>query len=355
MNKTMTRILLSLCSLAFLYLCIVLIASVAQLADAADRIYLGMGQPVFWILISIFLYFVISPVVLYFKLPKALIPPIEIAGPKHDAYLNELLPRLALNPRLSGFPLNSIEDIPLAIKVLSKDADKIIHETASSVFVGTAVMQNGRLDGLITLFTQARMVWRIASVYQQRPSPRQMLYLYTNVGATAYIAANIEDIDFSALTAPIVVSILPSLHGGIPGLQGVATLLINSLTNGAANAFLTLRIGSIARQYSEALSYPSKRDVQKNATVLALGLIGRITKEHSIKIVTNFWESVKDTVLDVVDKTVDTSVQGIKGAAGKVSDTAISSAKVMGEALYSTVKEVKNVTSKITSRKNIES
>ena len=213
MNKTMTRILLTLCSLAFLYLCIVLIASVVQLADAADRIYLGMGQPVFWILMSIFLYFVISPVILYFKLPKALIPPIEISGPKYDAYLNELLLRLALNPRLSGFPLNSIEDISPAILVLSKDVDKIIRETASSVFVGTAVMQNGRLDGLITLFTQARMVWRIASIYQQRPSPRQMLYLYTNVGATAFIAANIEDIDFSALTAPIVVSILPSLKG----------------------------------------------------------------------------------------------------------------------------------------------
>ena len=167
----MTRILLTLCSLAFLYLCIVLIASVVQLADAADRIYLGMGQPVFWILMSIFLYFVISPVILYFKLPKALIPPIEISGPKYDAYLNELLLRLALNPRLSGFPLNSIEDISPAILVLSKDVDKIIRETASSVFVGTAVMQNGRLDGLITLFTQARMVWRIASIYQQRPSP----------------------------------------------------------------------------------------------------------------------------------------------------------------------------------------
>ena len=355
MNKTMTRVLLTLCSLALFYLCIVLIASIAQLADAADRIYLGMGQPVFWILISIFLYFVISPVVLYFKLPKALIPPIEISGPKHDAYLNELLPRLALNPRLSGFSLNCIEDISPALKVLSKDADKIIRETASSVFVGTAVMQNGRLDGLITLFTQARMVWRIASVYQQRPSPRQMLYLYTNVGATAFIAQNIDDVDFSAITAPIVVSILPSLKGAVPGLQGISTLLINSLANGAANAFLTLRVGSITKQYSEAITYPSKSEVQKNATFMALSLIGQITKENSLDIVANVWGGVKDTVSDVVDKTVDKSVQGIKGAAGKVSDTAISSAKAVGEALNSTVKEVKNVASKITSRKNIES
>lgn len=355
MSKTMTRILLTLCSLVFIYLCIVLIASVVQLADAADRVYLGMGQPVFWILMSVFLYFIISPVVLYFKLPKALIPPIEVSGPKHDAYLNELLRRLALNPRLSGYPLNCVEDIAPAILVLSKEADKIIRETASSVFVGTAVMQNGRLDGLITLFTQARMVWRIASVYQQRPSPRQMLYLYTNVGATAFIAASIADIDFSALTAPIVVSILPSLKGGIPGLQGVSTLLINSLANGSANAFLTLRIGSITRQYSEALSYPTKRDVQKNATVLALGLIGQITKENSVGIVTNFWGAVKDTVVNVVDKTVDTSIQGIKGAAGKVSDSATSGAKIMGEAFDSTVKGVKGVANKITFRKDVDS
>lgn len=326
-----------------------------QLADAADRIYLGMGQPVFWILMSTFLYFVISPLVLYFKLPKALIPPIEISGPQHDAYFNDLFHRLSSNPRLSGFPLNSIEDIPPAISVLSKDVDKIIRETASSVFVGTAVMQNGRLDGLITLLTQARMVWRIASIYQQRPSPRQMLYLYTNVGATAFIAANIEDIDFSALTAPIVVSILPSIKGGVPGLQGVSTLLINSLANGAANAFLTLRIGSIARQYSEALSYPSKRAVQKNATVLAIGLIGQIAKENSVNIVSNFWGAVKDTVMDVVDKSVDTSVQSIKGAAGKISDSTISGAKAMGGALDSTLKGVKGVASKMASKKSDES
>lgn len=52
-------------------------------------------------------------------------------------------------------------------------------------------MKNGRLDGLVVLSCPLRMLWRIASVYYQRPPPRQMLYLYSNVGANVLFADNI--------------------------------------------------------------------------------------------------------------------------------------------------------------------
>ena len=139
-------------------------------------------------------------------------------------------------------------------------ADKVVQDTANNVFVGTAVMQNGRLDGLIVLVAQLRMVWQIAKIYYQRPSPRQMLYLYSNVGTTVFLADSIQQINFMELAAPLVASVIPSLKGAIPGLQGIATLMVNSIANGSANAFLTLRVGIVTRQYCETLTIPSSQD-----------------------------------------------------------------------------------------------
>lgn len=336
----MLRILVILGALILSYLCVVLAASIGQLADTADRIYLGLGQSVFWILTTIFLFFVASPFTLYFRLPKALIPPAETSGPKHDEYIIQLRSRLAKNPRLKEVPLERTEDVISAITVLSKHADELIKQTANTVFVGTAVMQNGRLDGFITLLAQAKMVWEIAMLYNQRPSPRQMLYLYSNVAATAFLAQSIDDIDFSELVTPIVVSIIPSLKGAVPGLQGISHLLVNSLSSGAANSMLTLRVGFVTRQYCEAISRPSQQLVRKNASVAALAMIGQITKDNSIQIVKKSWEAVAGLASDAIGATV----QVVKTTAGKVSDTAVAGAKNVGNAFGSTVDKVSDTT-----------
>lgn|GEM_PF-151243 len=340
MNKSLLRILVIIGALILSYLCVVLVASIGQLADTADRIHIGLGQPVFWILTTIFLLFAASPFFLYFRLPKALIPPAETSGPKHDEYINQLRSRLSKNPRLKEVPLERTEDIVSAISMLSKRADELIKQTANTVFVGTAVMQNGRLDGFITLLTQTKMVWEIAALYNQRPSPRQMLYLYSNVAATALLAQSIDDIDFSELVTPIVVSIIPSLKGAVPGLQGISHLLVNSLSSGAANAMLTLRVGFVARQYCEAISTPSQQLVRKNASIAALAMIGQITKDNSTQIVKKSWGAVAGLASD----TVGATVQGIKTTAGKVADTTVAGSKIVGNALGSTVDKVADVT-----------
>lgn len=332
MDKTVIRILVMVGSLILFYLCVLLVASITQLATAADRIYLGLGQPVFWILLSIFLFFVVSPLILYFKLPKALIPPADTSGHKHEEYLIQLRLRLAKNVRLVGVPLKSQNDLQSALATLSQDANKLIRETAGAVFVSTAIMQNGRLDGFITLVTQTRMVWRIACIYQQRPSPRQMLYLYSNVGANALLAESIEDIDLSEIVSPILGS---SLTSAIPGMS----LIVNSIVNGAANAFLTLRVGAITRQYCEALSAPSKKLVRRNATLSAASMVGEIVKENGARVLDGSWGAVKGMI--------DSTMQGAKNAATVVAESSVSGVKVMGSALGSTVQGAKSVSSMV--------
>jgi hypothetical protein len=337
MNKSMTRILTLLSGLVIVYASVVMLASIVQLADAADRIHLGAGKSVFWALLTTFVLFLLTPVVIYFRLPRPLIPPADKSEPLYEEFMTELRYRMRANPRLKNVRLDSSVDIPAAIEHLSRDADGVIRETASVVFVGSAVMQNGRLDGLIILFTQVRMVWQIASIYYQRPSPRQMLYLYSNVGATALLADSIQEIEFSELVAPLVVSIFPSLKGAVPGLQGISTLLVNSLANGAANAFLTLRVGIVARQYCESTTTPSRNEVRQSATVSALALVGQITKENGARIVQGSWSAVRDAVEDAVDSTV----QGVRGATGRMVDATVTGVRGVVDSIASTARGAK--------------
>ena len=76
----------------------------------------------------------------------------------------------------------------------------------------------------------------------------------------------------------MVALIIPSAKGAIPGVQGISHLLVNSIANGTANAFLTLRVGIVARRYLEATAVPSRQETQRSATVSALALVGAIAR-----------------------------------------------------------------------------
>lgn len=342
MERSFRHILIALALLVLFYAGTVFVGSVVQLANAADRIFIGLGQPVFWLLSAALIIVAVTPIALYFSLPKALVPPAESSGEEHEKYMLRLRESLRKNPRLKGTSIDSNDDVIAALANLSQEAEKVVKGTASTVFVATAVMQNGRLDGLITLITQTRMVWQIASIYYQRPSPRQMLYLYSNVGAAALLAQSIEDIDFSEVVTPIVVSIIPSLKGAVPGLQGISALLVNSLSSGTANALLTLRVGFVARQYCEAVSSPSRQLVRKSATASALKMVVQIAKENSAQIAKSTWGAVSDFAVD----TAGAAVHGVKQVAGKVADTTVSGVKSFGGALDTTVQGVKKVAGK---------
>src|SRR5438552_15082283 len=115
----------------------------------------------------------------------ALVPPDDTSRPKTDTDLRTLRGRLANNPRARKLPLATTAEIEAAVAQLSKEADLVVRGTASTVCLSTALMQNGRLDGLIVLFMQIQMVGRIARIYVQRPSPRGLMELIATVYLTA--------------------------------------------------------------------------------------------------------------------------------------------------------------------------
>jgi hypothetical protein len=91
---------------------------------------------------------------------------------------------------------------------------------------------------------------------------------------------------------------VPALKGGIPGLSGISALLVKCVSNGAANAFLTLRVGEVARRYCELTSKCPPELIRKSATAAAVQHLGRIVRENGALVVKKIWASTGRALID---------------------------------------------------------
>ena len=212
-NFNARKIIIALVVLVTVCVLSLIVAGVTSLISLAERIHPVAGSVVFWSIVLAAAWAALYCAIAYAKLPAALIPPEETFGPKHDAYLEALRLRLAVNPRTRGNPLTTEAEIENAIGVLSAESDAVVRRTASTVFLSTALMQNGRLDALILLYTQIQMVGRVARIYVQRPSPRELIRLYLNVAGTAFISSGLESLDLGEMVAPLATSVVPAQIG----------------------------------------------------------------------------------------------------------------------------------------------
>jgi hypothetical protein len=247
-----------------------------QIVQSARTVNVMLGNAVLWGLVFTYCILLATPFVLWFRLPKRILPPETSEGPEFDRFLLDFKKRLSRHPRLRGLPLNSTTDIEAALQTLDKHADDVVTSTASAVFLSTAVLQSGRLDVLVVFAAQTRLIWQIAHVYYQRPSLRDFVQLYANVASTAFIAAGIEDIDVDVLVG----TIFGSTVAAIPGMH----LLASSVLSGSANAFLTLRVGMITKEYCRCTVQVEKAGLRRAATLKAAKLLGSVVREGTVKL-----------------------------------------------------------------------
>jgi hypothetical protein len=154
--------------------------------------------------------------------------------------------------------------------------------------VATAISQNGSLDSLIVLVMQSRLIWRVAHVYYQRPGLRELVWLYGNVAGTALVSAQLEDLDLTEQVQPIVTGVVGSVAGAVPGLHAASALVVNAIVAGTANAFLTLRVGLIARAYCGSLVVPERRTLRRSAVSQAAQMLGVIAKDCARRVAVAF-------------------------------------------------------------------
>ncbi len=315
MSRAIRTVLLLLSVFLVVSFAVLLINQTAQLVALADRLHPLAGEVAFWSLLVLYVMCIAIPAVLLFRLPRSLKLPADDAGTEFDHHLHELKKRLRRNDHVSALPLDTREDIEAALKVLDDRADAVIRKTAGRVFITTAVSHNGSLDSVVVLAAQSRMTWTLARLYYQRPSLRELAYLYGNVAATALVTAEIEELDLAGQLQPVMSSVLGSFAGSVPGLQVVSTVATNSIFNGAANAFMTLRIGLIAKRYCGALVRPDRCLVKRSAMAGAALMLSGVVMNGAKQVVGAFVTASTRTVTGAA-RGAARGVSGIVKSAG---------------------------------------
>ena len=296
MYSTIKNVALGVSAVILFFFVLFVVNQTAQVVGLADRVSPAFGTAVLWSLLGIYVVLVAAAAIFFLGLPKPLVPPESETEPGFSRYLEALRKRLASNPRLKGYDLSGRDGTERALEALGRECDVIIRDSAAAVFVSTAISQSGRLDTIFVMTAHFRMVARIASVYSQRPALRDLIHLYANVAATAFVAGELDEADICEQIEPILSSALGAVSLSVPGVQAAASIVVNSILTGAANAFLTLRVGIIARRYCGSLVISDRRALRRSATAEAAKLLGSIVKTGTSCISRALWDASKGKV-----------------------------------------------------------
>lgn len=333
-SKAATIIAVVLSALFVLFV----INQTAQIVALADRVSPTLGTAVLWTLLALYAAAVGAVAFQYAKLPKPLRPPAGKDDPEFSRYIARLKARLRRNPYVEDMPLETEEDLEAALTVLAKRADEVTRTTALQVFLTTAISQNGSLDALAVLAAQSRMVLQIARIYNQRPSFRDLWWLYGNVAFAALLARQIEDMDMGEAIQPIVSSVMSSAVGIVPGMEAAATVFVQSVLTGSANAYVTLRVGVIAKRYSGSVTMPDVTTVRMAAFAEAMQMIPSVASQGAKAVAGVIKDTMAKSAFDMVRRAGSTTVS----TAGDVSKKIVQGTKEVAATGVHTVRRWTN-------------
>lgn len=288
------------------FLFIIWLNQIIQLAGLASQVHPTFGQAVLFLLVGGSIAAIAFPILWFLRMPKALIPPAISDEASHRYYMRQLGKRLATNSVLKENQIfvdaSDDKSIEKALQFLQEKANERIQSNAKQVFISTAISQNGRLDSLIVFFAQMRMVWEVSQIFNQRPSLREISYLYVNVLSTALIVSEIDDIEImEEQIQPVLASVLGStVVGGsvsniVTGSNAVASVIINSVLQGSANAYLTLRVGILTKTYCASVAKIEKKGLRKLAAVEAVSMLKTVVNDSTAVVSKAVFQAAKRT------------------------------------------------------------
>lgn len=126
-------------------------------------------------------------------------------------------------------------------KYIKKDINKIIWATSAKVACSTGVSKNNTFDAATTIISNVRMIMQIVIKCGYRPTYTKLGKLMFKVFRNALIAYSIE----SSNIAEWLVNACSKFFKDLPAIGKP----IAAIMEGAANGFLTARIGVITRKY----------------------------------------------------------------------------------------------------------
>ncbi len=210
---------------------------------------------------------------MYRRVSRNLLKEDYLSQEEKDAISQSLSSPVKLKETLSG----------IFDKTIKKELNKVIVSHAETVFLTTAISQNGRLDALAVVTINLKAIKELVMKCGFRPSYAALGRLSFNIMTSAIIAEGLEDMKFSELIPQSSITAL----GEIPILKTVT----GSLAQGAGNALLSLRVGIICRNYLFMnLKGLTKKDIKRMAFAEAIVLFPNVIGESIKKIPKRFKE-----------------------------------------------------------------
>lgn len=184
---------------------------------------------------------------------------------------------------------------------IKKNLNNIIIKEAKTVLISTAICQNARMDMITVFSVNLNMIKDLVTECGFRPNMTNLSKLTINVFSTALIAEGLESISIDDILPNSVNNAL----GQIPFIKPVMA----SVTQGIANALLTIRIGCVTRKYLfRDGNIITKEDIRKSAfkdslILLPMVLYGTLTFIPK-KIVHMFGSKNKENKKSAPDETL---------------------------------------------------
>lgn len=220
------------------------------------------GYAVLIILLLLLIIFVIKPIAVALGTPCFTLDAIDVESAKKISRINyKKLRRVAKNLLKSkDVSMESKEKIKESmgnkkmltetLKVvykseINKEINKIINSNAAKVLACTAISQNSKFDAATVIVLNIRMIMQIVVKCGYHPSYAQLSRLIIKVFRNALIAYSLQSLNLEDIVVNGINKLVKGAITAIPGLNEVA----KSLTQGAANALLSLRVGIITRKY----------------------------------------------------------------------------------------------------------
>lgn len=184
---------------------------------------------------------------------------------------------------------------------IKKNLNSIIIKKAKTVLISTAICQNAQMDMITVFSVNLNMIKNLVTECGFRPNMTNLSKLTINVFSTALIAEGLESISIDDILPNSVNNAL----GQIPFIKPVMA----SVTQGIANALLTIRIGCVTRKYLfRDGNIITKEDIRKSAfkdslILLPMVLYGTLTFIPK-KIVHMFGSKNKENKKSAPDETL---------------------------------------------------
>ncbi len=343
MKKLQAKILILVTFLILLSVIVFMVNHIVALAHLLTNINPLLGTISLWLLLGLMCLCTFYLIAAYFLRHKSLVLPANPTLEQEQLYLANLIKRLDSNKELvnRGVRVHTSDDIARVITLLDCLADDEIRQVARRVFVSTSISQNGRLDSIIVFYQIARLIWKISTIYDQRPNPYELWKIYCNILTTSMISYGIEQVDLTDQIGSIISPLFAnSILDHVPVVKTFTKVFTHAILSGSANAGLVCRVGIVSRNYM-GLKTQVDYHAQLRPTVEATRMLNSISSESVQKVLAALVDSIKDITAQGTKKATHLIVNAAGAAVQSVADAGRAVGESTSEVYGATREEMK--------------